>query len=125
MIVKNKKPFVAPKNIYLHMIRNSFIGFILIAAALYAGMLGYHVFEKMSWVDSFLNASMILSGMGPAANLTTEIGKIFAGFYALFSGLAFIAIVVIMLSPVIHQFFRKIHLETWKTGGLIRLFQVE
>lgn len=109
-----KKSFSAPKNIYLHLTRNSIIGFTLIGIALYIGVLGYHVFEGMGWVDSFLNASMILSGMGPAANLITTSGKIFAGLYALFSGLAFIAIVVIMLSPVIHSFFRKIHLETGK-----------
>lgn len=101
-----------PKNMYLHLIRNAFIGSFLIGIALFIGMLGYHFFENMSWVDSFLNASMILSGMGPANTLNTDAGKIFAGFYALFSGLAFIAIVVIMLSPIIHKFFRKIHLET-------------
>lgn len=94
-----------------HLIRNSFMGLVLIAIALGIGIVGYHVSETMSWVDSFLNASMILSGMGPAATLTTTGGKLFAGFYALFSGLAFIAIVVIMLSPMIHKFFRKIHLE--------------
>lgn len=99
-------------NIYHHMIHNSSIGFALIAAALLAGMLGYHLTEKMSWIDSFLNAAMILSGMGPAVTLTTTAGKLFAGFYALFSGLAFIAIVVIILSPIIHKFFRKIHLES-------------
>ena len=97
---------------YHHMIRNSCIGFMLIVAALCIGMFGYHFTERMSWIDSFLNASMILSGMGPAATLTTTAGKLFAGFYALFSGLAFIAIVVIMLSPVIHMFFRKIHMES-------------
>jgi hypothetical protein len=111
MIVK-KKRFAASKNIVLHLVRNSLIGFMLIGIALFIGMLGYHVFEGMNWVDSFLNASMILSGMGPAANLSTTAGKLFAGLYALFSGLAFIAIVVIMLSPIIHRFFRKIHLET-------------
>lgn len=99
-------------NIVHHMIRNSLLGFALIAVALYIGMFGYHFFENLSWVDAFLNASMILSGMGPAATLTSTSGKIFAGCYALFSGLAFIAIVVIMLSPVIHKFFRKIHLES-------------
>lgn len=101
-----------PKNLYWHLLRNSFIGLSLIGVALFVGMLGYHVFENMSWVDSYLNASMILSGMGPATNLNTTAGKIFAGSYALFSGLAFIAIVVVMLSPIIHKFFRKIHLET-------------
>lgn len=102
----------APANMYLHLIRNWFIGMSLIVAALGTGMLGYHVFEGMSWIDSFLNASMILSGMGPATTLVTSSGKLFAGVYALFSGLAFIAIVVIMLSPVIHRFFRKIHMES-------------
>lgn len=98
--------------IYRHIARNTFMGLLLIAIALYIGMLGYHFYERMSWIDSFLNASMILSGMGPATTLVTNDGKIFAGIYALFSGLAFIAIVVILLSPMIHKFFRKIHLES-------------
>ncbi len=106
-----KKSANTPPTIYHHMAQNSVIGLALIAAALWIGILGYHWTERMSWIDSFLNASMILSGMGPATTLTTTAGKLFAGFYALFSGLAFIAIVVIMLSPVIHKFFRKIHLE--------------
>lgn len=107
-----------PLNIYLHIVRNAFFGFLLIAAALFIGMFGYHVFERMSWVDAFLNASMILSGMGPATTLVTTAGKLFAGFYALFSGLAFIAIVVIMLSPLIHTFFRKIHLESTRNNDV-------
>ena len=101
-----------PLNIYVHLLRNITVGLLLIAIALYVGMLGYHVFEHMNWIDSFLNASMILSGMGPAANMTTNAGKLFAGAYALFSGLAFIAIIVIVFSPIIHVFFRKIHLES-------------
>lgn len=100
---------------YAHIVRNLLVGIFLIAFALFSGMLGYHVTEQMSWIDSFLNASMILSGMGPATTMTTVSGKLFAGFYALFSGLAFIAIFVIMLSPVIHRFFRKIHMESGKS----------
>lgn len=111
MAIRIQKQLASPPAIYYPMVRNSIIGLILIAAALFIGMLGYHLLEKMSWIDSFLNASMILSGMGPATTLTTTLGKLFAGLYALFSGLAFIAIIVIMLSPVIHKFFRKIHLE--------------
>lgn len=105
--IKNHKP----RNLYLHLLRNLIIGLLLIAMALFLGMWGYHYFEGMSWVDAFINASMILSGMGPVSLLQTEHGKIFAGFYALFSGLAFIMIVAVMLSPVIHKFFRKIHME--------------
>ena len=114
MGIRQTKRFAALPNIYHHMARNSFIGLILIAMALCIGMIGYHLTERMLWIDSFLNASMILSGMGPAATLTTTAGKLFAGFYALFSGLAFIAIIVIMLSPIIHKFFQKIHLESNK-----------
>lgn len=105
-----------PPRIVPHIIRNSLVSILLIAAALYIGMLGYRFFEKMSWVDAFLNASMILSGMGPATTLITTNGKLFAGFYALFSGLAFIAIVVIILSPMIHKFFRKLHIESKSNG---------
>lgn len=97
--------------LYRHLARNSLMGLGLVAVALWIGMLGYHVFEQMAWIDAFLNASMILSGMGPAVTLTNTAAKLFAGFYALFSGLAFIAIMVIVFSPVIHAFFRKIHLE--------------
>ncbi|KTC91514.1 hypothetical protein OQJ18_12270 [Fluoribacter dumoffii] len=109
---RRKKNILTPANVYQHMMRNAFFGLLMTAAALFVGMLGYHHWEKMSWVDSFMNAAMILSGMGPASSLVTISGKIFAGCYALFSGLAFIAIMVIILSPLIHQFFRKIHLES-------------
>lgn len=115
MIKQLHRRFEPPVNVYLHLLRNFIIGFLLIVFALFIGMYGYHYFEHMSWVDSYLNASMILSGMGPASNMNTSGGKIFAGSYALFSGLAFIAIVVILLSPIIHKFFRKIHLESGKS----------
>jgi len=110
-MAKIKKHGKSPPNIYAHLARNSIIGLVLIALALSVGMCGYHIFEKMSWIDSFYNASMILSGMGPSGNLSSGAGKLFAGAYALFSGLAFAAIIVIMLSPVIHMFFRKLHIE--------------
>lgn len=96
----------------LHMARNTIWGLIFISAALFIGMWGYHLFEHMTWVDAFANAAMILSGMGPLTPLITNGGKIFAGFYALFSGLAFIILVGLIFSPIMHLFFRKIHLES-------------
>ncbi len=99
------------KHMYWHLLRNLVIGFMLIIMALGIGMLGYHEFEHLSWLDAYLNAAMILGGMGQVNPLHTEAGKLFAGSYALFSGLAFIAIVAIMLSPLVHKIFRKIHLE--------------
>jgi hypothetical protein len=95
-----------------HMAATAAIGFGLIAVSLFVGMSGYHVFEQMPWVDAFVNASMILSGMGPVGELKTTGGKIFAGCYALYSGLALITIAAITLSPLIRRFLHKFHLDT-------------
>ena len=93
------------------------LGFALIAASLVVGMLGYHYVAEKTWPDSFLNAAMILSGMGPIGDLTTTGAKIFAGVYALYSGLALILIAGIILSPVVHRFLHKFHLEADKKSG--------
>lgn len=85
---------------------------LAIIIALFAGMSGYHFYEKMPWVDAFVNAAMILSGMGPLGNLSTEAGKLFAGFYALFSGLFFILILGIIYAPIMHRFIHKYHLDS-------------
>jgi hypothetical protein len=87
------------------------LGVAVIVASLGIGMIGYHGFEKMAWVDAFVNAAMILSGMGPVATLQTDGGKIFAGCYALFSGISLIAILGIIFAPVVHRFLHKFHLE--------------
>lgn len=103
---------LSPNTLFLrHMTRNLIFGFLFIALALFLGMCGYHYLEKMNWSDSFLNASMILSGMGPVTTLATNSGKIFAGSYALFSGLVFIAVIALIFSPIVHHIFRKVHLE--------------
>jgi Kef-type K+ transport system membrane component KefB len=111
MYEKQRQPLLRYSKFLWRLGRALIIGFILIAIALWIGMYGYHRFEKMSWVDSFANASMILSGMGPFGPLTTEAGKIFAGCYALFSGLTFIIVIATILAPVIHRFLHKFHLE--------------
>jgi hypothetical protein len=95
----------------LRFLRNIILGWISILIALYIGMWGYHHYEHFSWVDSFVNAAMILSGMGPLTPLLTVGGKIFAGCYALFSGLAFIFIIGLIFAPVVHRFLHKYHLE--------------
>lgn len=84
---------------------------LLVAFALGIGMAGYRTFEPMSWVDAFVNAAMILSGMGPVSSLQTDGGKIFAGCYALFSGLAFLTSLGIVFAPVFHRFLHKFHVE--------------
>src|SRR5579871_2625537 len=105
-------PKLIPRRKFIvRLARNAGIGFFLIYLALIAGMLGYHTFEKMSWVDSFVNAAMILSGMGPLGTLSTAAGKIFAGCYALFSGLFFILVVGIIFAPLAHRTFKKFRIE--------------
>ncbi|MEA2238146.1 MAG: hypothetical protein QOC81_2870 [Thermoanaerobaculia bacterium] len=80
--------------------------------ALLIGVLGYRYLGGLSWVDSLLNASMILGGMGPVDPLKTDGAKIFASFYALFSGLVFIGLLGLLLAPFIHRVLHKLHLET-------------
>jgi hypothetical protein len=84
---------------------------LLISASLYGGMCGYRYFEGMSWVDAFVNAAMILSGMGPMNTLHTNGGKIFAGCYALYSGLMVIIATALILAPVVHRLMHQFHLE--------------
>lgn len=86
-------------------------GFIIIALSLCLGMMGYRYLEKMSWPEAFENAAMILSGMGPIKDLKTTEGKIFAGLYALFSGVVFLIVIGVVFAPVIHRFLHRFHLE--------------
>ena len=88
---------------------------VALAAVVFAlgtGILGYHRFEGLSWLDSFLNASMILGGMGPVNELHSQGAKLFAGFYALFSGLIFIGIASVIMFPILHRFLHMLHLDT-------------
>ena len=84
---------------------------VLIALSLLGGMIGYHALEGMAWIDAFANASMILSGMGPLDPPKTWGGKLFAGLYALYSGLAVILAAGILFTPVVHRMLHRFHLE--------------
>ncbi len=89
---------------------------LLIGASLVAGMAGYHDLEGMSWMDAFVNASMILSGMGPVTPLATEAGKFFAGCYALYSGLTLIVATGLIIAPVLHRVFHRFHIDDDQDG---------
>jgi hypothetical protein len=84
---------------------------LLIGAALFLGVLGYHFVARFGWIDSVLNASMILTGMGPVGQLETNAAKLFASAYALLSGLVFVTAMGIVLSPMIHRVLLCFHLE--------------
>lgn len=105
-----------PRRVFLtRLARSLMIGLGITLISLGIGMWGYHYFEKLSWVDSYVNAAMILSGMGPVNPITTTGGKLFAGSYALFSGIIFLVIVGIIFIPVFHRLIHKFHLEDYKT----------
>jgi hypothetical protein len=89
---------------------NGLIGLALLVFSLGMGMIGYHVLEGLSWIDSLLNASMILGGMGPVNPLQTAAGKIFASFYALYSGVVLLASVGVLAAPIVHRFMHRFHL---------------
>ena len=88
---------------------NLFAAALIIGAALALGMIGYRVTEGMSWLDAFLNASMLLGGMGPVSALATDAGKLFAGIYALLCGLLFLLVSGVVLAPILHRVLHHFH----------------
>jgi hypothetical protein len=100
-----------PKAFAWRLARNFTAASALIFVSLLAGMLGYHHFENMEWIDAFVNAAMILSGMGPVTPMQTWGGKFFAGCYALYSGLALILATGIIFAPLLHRLLHRFHME--------------
>jgi hypothetical protein len=104
---------VAPRHRFLIRLAHSgIVALALIAVSLSIGMVGYHVLERVSWLDAFLNASMLLGGMGPVTIPVTSGGKLFAGLYALYCGLAVILVAGVILAPVAHRILHTFHVES-------------
>jgi len=110
MYEHHKQPLAKRSVFAKRLALNGIVGLILLAFSLGMGMIGYHCLEGLSWIDSLLNASMILGGMGPVAPLQTMAGKIFASFYALYSGVILLASVGILAAPIFHRFLHRFHL---------------
>lgn len=111
MFENKYQPLAKKKVFYNRLLRMWLIATAAIIVCLYIGVAGYHYIAHLAWIDALHNASMILSGMGPVAPIDNVAGKIFSSAYALFSGVAFITNIGIFLSPVVHRFLHKIHLE--------------
>lgn len=92
------------------------MGAVAIGLSLVIGILGYHLTEGMGWLDAFLNAAMLLGGMGPVGAVHTTAGKLFAGLYALYSGLILIGVAGLLLAPFMHRLLHKFHLEGHHEG---------
>ena len=101
----------APWRVARHMALRAWALLPLLVGTLAGGMAIYHWVEELPWADSFLNAAMLLGGMGPVDRLHTTAGKWLAGSYALFAGLVFIVLAGVMLGPVIHAVLHHFHLE--------------
>ena len=99
------------KSFLLRVARSFGVTLLIVAFSLAIGSAGYHQFEGIPWVDSLLNAAMILTGMGPVDEMHSTAGKLFATFYALYSGIAFLSIMAVMLAPMIHRGLHKFHLD--------------
>src|SRR4051812_28341320 len=110
MYEHHRQPLVSRRIFFRRLAGHALGGLALCFATLAVGMAGYHWLEDLSWVDSYLNAAMILGGMGPVAEIRTAAGKVFAGSYALFAGLVFLVAVGVLLAPVIHRAMHRFHL---------------
>ncbi|HVB82878.1 MAG TPA: hypothetical protein VNE82_23375 [Candidatus Binataceae bacterium] len=112
MDFEHRQESLLPRPLFLRrMARWSLVAGIVLVGSLALGVCGYHFIEGLPWIDAMLNASMILGGMGPVDPLRSTGGKLFASFYALYSGLAIISIAGLLLAPLVHRFLHKFHLE--------------
>ena len=112
MKLENRKQKVTPLPHFLFRLgRYGLFAFGLIVFSVLLGTFGYHHFGQISWLDSFHMACMILTGMGPVAEMTTPTAKIFSSMYALYSGVAFLSITAVFFAPIIHRLLHILHVE--------------
>lgn len=111
------QPLLPRPMFYRRVGRYAAISGLLIAGSWLIGILGYRVLENMSWIDAILNSAMILGGMGPVNPLQTDAGKLFASFYALFSGVIFLVGAGLVIAPIAHRLLHRFHLDDDDTPG--------
>lgn len=106
-----KKKLLSKEEYRKRLIKSSFFSLLLLVFSLLIGVAGYMYFFNLNWIDGLLNASMILTGMGPVDVAITDGAKLFASFYALYSGVAFLTSVAVIFAPVLHRFLHRFHLD--------------
>lgn len=111
MFEHRAEPLLPRRQFLRRVARNLLAAIAVIALSLLAGMLGYHDLEHLPWADAYVNAAMLLSGMGPLESPTTLAGKIFAGTYALYCGLVVIFLAGVLLGPFVHRMLHRFHLD--------------
>jgi hypothetical protein len=108
---RSGEPPLPRRQFYQRLVRHFALALLLLAVSLVVGMVGYEYFEHLEWHDAFENACMLLGGMGPVNNPTSNAGKLFAGWYALYAGLVFLVIASIILAPVMHRMLHLFHAD--------------
>jgi len=111
MFEHRSQPLLSSREFFGRMARTVAVVAGIVAFSLLMGSAGYHYLGDLPWIDSLLNASMILGGMGPVDPIRSSAAKLFASFYALYSGIAFLTMVAILMAPLLHRFLHKFHLE--------------
>lgn len=109
MYETRKQPPLARAGFVRRLLVHTLAALGLLVASLALGMFGYVLFEHLSWIDAFVNASMLLGGMGPVNLPQTAAGKLFAGLYALYAGLVFIVTAALLFTPMLHRMLHKFH----------------
>jgi hypothetical protein len=108
------QPLLPRRKFLVRLAEGAAVTLAIIGVSLFAGMLGYHFLESLSWIDAFVNAAMLLGGMGPLDDPSTFGGKLFAGLYALYCGLVVIVAAGVLFAPIGHRLMHKFHLESQK-----------
>jgi hypothetical protein len=103
------QPPLSRRAFAVRLLRHFGIVLVVMSVSLGGGMLGYRHYERLAWPDAFLNAAMLLGGMGPVNAPRSEPGKLFAGVYALYAGLVFLGVTGVLLAPVVHRMLHRIH----------------
>ncbi len=115
---EHKSNPLAGRKVFLNrMLVFTLFGIAFIFLSLFIGAIGYRHYAHLSWVDGFYNASMILTGIGPVANLTTDDAKIFATLYSIYSGVAFLTSIGVIFAPLVHRLFHFLHLESIESNS--------
>ncbi len=111
MYEHKSKPLLSRPMFYRRMARSIGIVAVIVVFSLFIGSSGYHYLAGLPWIDALLNASMILAGMGPVDPVKSTAAKLFATFYALYSGIAFLTAMAVLVAPLLHRFLHNFHLE--------------
>ena len=113
----HKEKIVPLSRFFARLGRYSLLALILVVFSVSMGTFGYHHFADLSWLDSFHMACMILTGMGPVAEMPSSAAKLFSSIYALYSGIAFLSITAVFFAPIIHRVMHILHVESNKDSN--------